>query len=109
MTDLVESFMQILKGEPLSLALCAMNLILLWFLNKQFNAFTKARSEISQTIVTWQKETQEIMAACVSKEVMQMVLAALERDRETYRAMLPSFDSRASQEIKLPETPLEQP
>jgi hypothetical protein len=107
MTGLVESFMQILKGEPLSLALCAMNLILLWFLNKQFNAFTKARSEISQTIVVWQKETQAIMASCVSKEVMEMILKALERDRETYRAMLPSFGLSASQETKLPEIPIE--
>jgi hypothetical protein len=110
MTGLVEGFMQILKGEPLSLALCAMNLILLWFLNKQFNAFTKARQEISQTIVAWQKDTQAIMADCVSKEVMEMILKSLERDRETYRAMLPTFAPPASQEtkeVKLPETLLE--
>jgi hypothetical protein len=91
MNELVKNFMEILKGEPLSLALCVMNLFLLWFLFKQNNQFTKARSETAQMIVTWQKESQAIMASCVSKEVMEMILKSLERDRETYRAMLPTL------------------
>jgi hypothetical protein len=106
MTGLAETFMQILKGEPLSLALCVMNLLLLWYCFRITGSFTKARSEISKMIVDWQKETQKIMADCVSKEIMDMVLKALERDRETYRAMLPSYRSPAK-ETKLPEMPLE--
>jgi hypothetical protein len=91
MTSLVENFMRIMAEQPLSLALCAMNLLLLWFLFKQNNQFTKARNETAQLIVGWQKESQEIMANCVSKDVMDMVLKSLERDRELYRAMLPTF------------------
>jgi hypothetical protein len=102
MNDLVKSFMEVMAGQPLSLALCAMNLLLLWFLFKQNNQFTKARTETSQMIVTWQKESQAIMADCVSKEVMDMVLKALERDRETYRAMLPGFKSQ-DQQVENPQ------
>jgi hypothetical protein len=81
MTSVVENFMRIMAEQPLSLALCAMNLLLLWFLFKQNNQFTKTRNET----------TQAIMADCVSKEVMELVLKSLERDRETYRAMLPTL------------------
>jgi hypothetical protein len=91
MNELVKNFMEIMAGQPLSLALVVINFLLLWFLFKQNNQFTKARSETAQLIVTWQKESQAIMADCVSKEVMEMVLKSLERDRETYRAMLPTL------------------
>jgi hypothetical protein len=91
LTGLADTFMRIMSDQPLSLALVVVVLLLLYMMNKQFNAFSKARSEASAMIVTWQKETQQIMADAVSKEVMQMVLNALERDRETYRAMLPTF------------------
>lgn len=91
MAQIVDNFMKVLSDQPLSLALCAMNLLLLWFLFKQNTQFSQARTETSQMIVAWQKESQAIMADCVSKEVMEMVLAALERDRATYRAMLPSY------------------
>jgi len=86
----VNTFMEILKGEPLSLALVAMNLLLLWYCFKTTGQFTKARSEVAALIVEWQKQTQALMADCVSKDVMEMVLKSLERDRETYRALLPS-------------------
>jgi flagellar basal body-associated protein FliL len=105
MNDLVEKFMQVMAGQPLSLALCAMNFLLLWFLFKQNNQFTKARTETAQMIVSWQKDTQEIMANCVSKEVMELVLKSLERDRETYRAMLPGF--KASEPSARPTAPEE--
>ena len=84
MTESLDTFMQILKGEPLSLCLVAMNLLLLWYCFRTTNQFTKARSEMSALIVDWQKQTQKLMADCVSKDVMDMVLKSLERDRETY-------------------------
>ena len=93
MSALAETFMQIMTGQPIALALCVMNLLLLWYCFKITNAFTSARSEISKMIVDWQKETQILMANAVSKDVMEMILGALERDRETYRAMLPSYSS----------------
>jgi hypothetical protein len=94
MSALAETFMKVMNDQPLSLALCVMNLLLLWYCFRLTGSFTKARSETVTMIVDWQKQSQEIMANCVSKDVMEMVLASLERDRETYRAMLPTFQSK---------------
>jgi len=94
MNVLADNFMKIMSDQPLSLALCVMNLLLLWYCFRLTGSFTKARSETVTMIVDWQKESQAIMANCVSKEVMDMVLKALERDRETYRAMLPTFQPK---------------
>lgn len=91
MTGLVDNFMRILGDQPLSLALCAMNFILLYFLFKQGNDFAKQRSDTAALILNTQTETQAMLANCVNKEIMQLIIAALERDRETYRGMLPSF------------------
>jgi hypothetical protein len=106
MNALVESFIQVMAGQPLSLALVAMNLLLLWFLFKQNSQFSKARTETAQMIVTWQKDTQQIMADCVSKEIMKMILEALERDRETYRAMLPQFGEKKPNSSSSTEAPV---
>jgi hypothetical protein len=95
MSELANGFMQVLSGQPLSLALCVMNLLLLWYCFRLTGSQTKARSETMALIVQWQKESQAIMAGCVSKEVMEMVLSSLERDRETYRAMLPTFQGES--------------
>ena len=77
MTGLADTFMKIMDSQPLLLALCVMNLLLLWYCFKITNAFTKARSEISTMIIEWQKETQILMGNAVSKEVMELVLGAL--------------------------------
>jgi predicted benzoate:H+ symporter BenE len=106
MTGLVDNFMRIMSDQPLSLSLVAVMLLLLAYCFKLTNSFNKARSETMQLVVAWQRESQSIMANCVSKEVMDMVLKALERDRETYRAMLPSYRSPA-QNTELSEMPLE--
>ena len=100
MSELADTFMKVLSGQPLSLALVAMNLLLLWYCFRTTNQFTKARNETAQLIVQWQKESQAIMANCVSKEVMEMVLQSLERDRETYRAMLPNFKPELDEAAK---------
>lgn len=91
MTGLVDNFMKILGDQPLSLALCAMNFLLLYFLFKQGNDFVKARGDTAQLILQTQAETQEMLANCVNKDIMQLIISALERDRETYRAMLPTI------------------
>jgi len=90
-TGLVDNFMKVLGDQPLSLALCAMNFLLLYFLFKQGNDFVKARGDTAQLILQTQAETQEMLANCVSKDIMALVISALERDRETYRAMLPTM------------------
>jgi hypothetical protein len=91
MTESVNNFMRILGDQPLSLALVVVVLLLIWFLFKVTSTFNAARTEGTKLLVAWQKETQEIMANCVSKENLAMIISALERDRQTYRAMLPTY------------------
>jgi hypothetical protein len=88
MSDLVEHFMRIMDNQPLSLALCVMNLILLFYCFKQARDFAEVRKYTADAIIKWQGESQQIMAHCVSKENLELILAALERDRELYRRML---------------------
>ena len=68
-----------------------MNLLLLWYCFRITGQYSKARSEALTVIAAWQKETQELMAGSVSQDSLRVILEALERDRETYRAMLPKF------------------
>ena len=85
----VGSFMGILKDSPLSLALVVMNFALVVFLfysNSQ--TLTQRQSALTQ-IVEWQQRTDNLMASCVSIDVMKLVVDALERDRELYRRQLP--------------------
>jgi hypothetical protein len=82
-------FMDALKGEPLSLALCAMNLILLGYLFYEGSSVSAQRQAAIEQIVRWQAETNKLMADCVSKDVVKVVVDALERDRELYRRLLP--------------------
>ena len=97
MNDLVNNFMKVLGDQPLSLALVLMNFLLLYFLFKQGNQSLQNRKETMETIVKWQEATQDLLANCVSKDVMALVIAALERDRETYRAMLPTMKQMPQQ------------
>ena len=88
MSELVDSFMRIMGDQPLSLALVVVVLLLLYIMNKQFNAFSQARKDTSEMIIKWQEDTQKIMADCVSKESLAIIVNALERDRELYRQLL---------------------
>jgi len=97
MNELADKFMHIMGNQPLSLALVVMNLLLLWFQFKAAKSYEQSRKQTVELIVAWQKESQAIMADCVSKENLQAILGALERDRETYRAMLPKFKDEPSQ------------
>jgi hypothetical protein len=83
------TFMDILRGQPLSLALVAMNMLLIVFLFYSNAQTLKQRKDAVDQIVGWQRETDTLMANCVSKEVVEVVVKALERDRELYRQMLP--------------------
>ena len=66
--------------------------------------FSEARREAMTMIIGWQKDTQSIMANCVSKESMETIIKSLERDRETYRAMLPTYQSMPEAIAKVTET-----
>lgn len=83
------SVISVMAESPLSLALVVMNFALVAFLfysNSQ--VLTQRQSALSQ-IVDWQQRTDQLMASCVSIEVMKLVVDALERDRSLYRQMLP--------------------
>lgn len=83
------TFMEIMRAQPLSLALVVMNMLLLGFLWYSNSVQLKQRKETVELIVKWQQESDRLMANCVSKDVMQIVVDALERDRNLYRSLLP--------------------
>jgi hypothetical protein len=78
-----------LEATPLSLALVVMNFALVAFLFYSNSQVLEQRATALNQIVTWQKQTDTLMASCVSIEVMKLVVDALERDRSLYRQMLP--------------------
>ena len=87
----VGGFMEIMRMQPLSLALVVMNFALVVFLFYSNNQVLSQRQAAIDQIIKWQQQTDALMANCVSKEVVQIVVDALERDRELYRKMLPSW------------------
>ena len=73
----VGSFMDIMRAQPLSLALVMMNLLLIIFLfysNSQ--TLTQRQSALNQ-IVEWQRQTDSLMAGCISKDALELVLNAV--------------------------------
>ena len=83
-----QTFMSIMRQQPLSLSLVVMNLILLGFLFYSNSVQLNQRRDTVELIVAWQRDADKLMADCVSKEVMQAIIEALERDRELYRSLL---------------------
>jgi hypothetical protein len=82
------SFMDALKDQPLSLALVVMNFLLVAYLFYSGSSITSSRAETTRMIVAWQKETDTLMANCVSKEVLESVVGALERQLQEMRKQL---------------------
>jgi hypothetical protein len=85
----VGGFMDIMRSQPLSLALVMMNVLLVVFLFYSNSQVLTQRQGALDQIVQWQRATDQLMANCVSKDVLEMVVNALERDRELYRRLLP--------------------
>lgn len=83
------SFFEALKDQPLSLALVVMNFALVAFLFYSNAQTLEQRKQALDQIVAWQKGTDSLMANCVSKDVMELVVNALERDRALVRSLLP--------------------
>lgn len=82
------SFMDALKEQPLSLALVVMNFALVAYLFYSGSSITEQRNETTRMIVAWQKETDTLMANCVSKEVLDTIVGALERQLAEMRRQL---------------------
>jgi hypothetical protein len=87
----VTGFMQVMREQPLSLALVVMNFLIVAYLFYSGAQQLSQRKEMAEMIVTWSKDTDKILASCVSIEVMKLVVESLERDRELYRRMLPAL------------------
>jgi hypothetical protein len=90
--ETVRGFFTIMREQPLSLALVVSNFVLLGYIFYSGSTFSGQRSETTKLIVAWQQESDKLMAQCVSKEIMELVLKSLERDRELYRQLLPKIE-----------------
>lgn len=75
-------FMRIMEGQPIALALVVMNILLMALLFYASSQTLAQRKDIAQMIVTWQQATDNLMASCVSKDIMALVLDALKVARE---------------------------
>ena len=100
----VGGFMEIMRMQPLSLALVVMNFALVAFLFYSNSQVLTQRQQALDQIVSWQRATDNLMASCVSIDVMRLVVDALERDRSLYRQMLPQ-----QQQPVLPAPPQTEP
>lgn len=82
------SFFAIMKEQPLALAMAIMNIMLLTYLFYTGSVTLSQRRETAALIVQWQRDANALLADCVSKEIMETVITALERDRELYRQLI---------------------
>jgi hypothetical protein len=73
------AFLGIMREQPLSLALVVMNFVLLGYLFYSGSSAMSQRQETTGMIVKWQQDTDRLMASCVSADIMQMVLDAMQR------------------------------
>jgi hypothetical protein len=72
--------------QPLALALVVMNLVLLGFLFYVQHSTNSQRKETVDLIVGWQKDTDKLMANCVSGEVTRTMLDNMQHITETMLA-----------------------
>jgi hypothetical protein len=63
-TGVATGFIDALKSQPLSLALCVMNIALLAIMFYDNKGFAAARQESLTMILDYQKETQKLLAQC---------------------------------------------
>ena len=82
------SFFDALKEQPLSLALALMNFLLLGFLFYNGVSIASARQETVKLILGWQQATDKLMANCVSKDVLDAVVNALQKQLQEMRREL---------------------
>jgi hypothetical protein len=92
-------FLDALKDQPLSLALVVMNFLLVAYLFYSGTSITSQRQETTKMIVAWQERTDQLMASCVSRDVLETVVGALERQLQEMRRQL---DGGRSMPIPLP-------
>ena len=77
--------MDALKEQPLSLALVVMNFLLVAYLFYSGSSLNTQRQETTRMVISWQQATDTLMANCVSKDVLESVVGALERQLQEMR------------------------
>ena len=82
-SEQVGGFMEIMKMQPLSLALVVMNFLLVAFLFYSNSQVLTQRQNALDQIVKWQQGTDNLMASCVSHDVTKMMLDNMQRITET--------------------------
>ena len=82
------SFFEALKEQPLSIALVVMNFVLLGFLFYSGATTASARQDTVKMIIAWQEKTDTLMANCVSKDVLDSVVDALQKQLQELRRQL---------------------
>lgn len=71
------SFFDIMRSDPLALSLVLINFLLMGFLYWS----GAQRKDTVDLIVKWQERSDQLLASCVSADIMKLVLDALDRDR----------------------------
>jgi hypothetical protein len=86
--ETARSLFAILKDQPLVLMMGLMNMLLITYLFYYTNGILTQRALTTDQIVKWQQGTDLLMSNCVSKEVLETVVGALERQLAEMRRQL---------------------
>jgi len=86
--ETARSLFAVLKDQPLVLMMGLMNLLLVVFMFYYTSSILTQRAATTDQIVKWQTATDNLMANCVSKEVLEAVVGALERQLHEMRRQL---------------------
>ena len=104
-------FIDAMRSQPMGLALIAMNILLIAYLFYSGSTTSAQRRETVELIVNWQKETDKLMANCVSAEVtrlmldnMQMITKTMLEDRDKEASRMQGVINRLEQKLfQVPE------
>lgn len=86
--ETARSLFAVMKDQPLVLAMMLMNLLLVVFMFYYTSSILTQRALTTDQIIKWQSSTDSLMANCVSKEVLESVVGALERQLQEMRKQL---------------------
>ena len=86
--ETARSLFTVLKDQPLVLMMGLMNLLLVIFMFYYTSVILTQRAATTDQIIKWQSSTDSLMANCVSKDVLESVVGALERQLHEMRKQL---------------------
>jgi hypothetical protein len=104
--ETARSLFVVLKDQPLVLMMGLMNLLLVVFMFYYTSSILTQRASTTDQIVKWQTATDTLMANCVSKDVLESVVGALERQLQEMRKQLNGGQSVPVPRSRPPEADL---